>query len=30
MGILWGYIGGDIGMMEKKMETMIVYWGCIV
>ena len=22
-----GYIGGYIGIMEKKMETTIVYWG---
>ena len=25
LGLYWG----NIGIMEKKMETIIVYWGCI-
>ena len=25
----WGPQGGNIGIMEKKMETTIVYWGYI-
>ena len=28
-GILGFYMGGYIGIMEKKMETTIVYWGSI-
>ena len=25
IGIIWGYLGGYIGRMEKKMETTIIY-----
>ena len=27
VAIILQYIGGYIGVMEKKMETTIVYWG---
>ena len=27
--VLGGYIGAISGITEKKMETTIVYWGCI-
>ena len=33
LGLYWGYIGvegyyrGRTGIMEKKMETTLVYWG---
>ena len=26
LGLYWGYIGVILGIMEKKMETTIVYW----
>ena len=24
IGILWGYLGGDIGIIEKNMETIVI------
>ena len=30
IGILWGFLGGYIGTMEKKMETTVVYWSDII
>ena len=29
MGVILGFYWGNIGIMEKKMETTIVYWGNI-